>query len=97
MKPIRSGVGLVYLLLVSVSIVHAQGQPLAGDEVIVIDGSKTPEQIPNWSAWLEAFRTISGPAAPEVPIPSVIYIVTTKEQQEKEEECICPGWILANP
>ena len=82
MKPRRFGVGLVYLLLIGVSVVHAQGQPSAGDEVIVIDGSKTPEQIPNWQAWLEAFHVMAGPAAPEVPIPSVIYIVTTKAQQE---------------
>jgi hypothetical protein len=76
------GVGLVYLLLGAVSIVHAQGKPSGSDEVVVIDGAKNPEQIPNWDAWLEAFRTMAGPAEPEVPIPSVIFIVTTQQQRE---------------
>ena len=82
MKPLRFGASLGCMLLVAGSIVHAQAPSPADSDVITIDGAKNPEQIPNWNAWLEAFRTMAGPAAPEVPIPSIIYIVTTKEQQE---------------
>jgi hypothetical protein len=73
MNRLRLGSAFVYLLLTSVSAVHAQAKPPASDsEVITVDGEKNPELIPNWAAWLEAFRLMAGPAAPIEPIPTVI-------------------------
>jgi hypothetical protein len=82
MKPLQFIVALVYLVLAAVSGVHSQGKPQVSDsDVITIDGAKNPEMIPNWAAWLEAFRLIGGPAAPIEPIPTVIYLATSREQR----------------
>jgi hypothetical protein len=82
MNRLRLESALVYLLLTSVSAVHAQGKPPVSDsDVITIDGEKNPELIPNWAAWLEAFRVMAGPAAPIEPIPTVIYLTTSREQR----------------
>jgi hypothetical protein len=82
MNRLRIGVALVYLLLTAVSAVHAQDKPAVSDaEIITIDGAKNPEMIPNWAAWLEAFRLMAGPAAPVEPIPTVIYLATSKDQR----------------
>jgi hypothetical protein len=82
MKRLRFGIALVYLVLTAVSAVHTQDKPSASDsDIITIDGAKNPEKIPNWAAWLEAFRLMAGPAAPIEPIPTVIYLATSKEQR----------------
>ena len=60
----------------------AQANPgAADDKVITIDGSKNPELIPQWLAWQETFRFMGLPAAPEVPIPSTIWQVTTADER----------------
>ena len=48
------------------------------DEVMVIDGSKNPELIPQWSAWEFAFRVMGG-GPRELPT-SVHRVVTTEER-----------------
>ena len=48
------------------------------DEVMVIDGSKNPELIPQWSAWEFAFRVIGGGPG-ELPT-SVHRVVSTEER-----------------
>jgi hypothetical protein len=80
MKQPHMILALVYLVLAAVSVVHAQDTPQASD-VITIDGEKNPEMIPNWAAWLEAFRLMAGPVAPVEPIPTVIYLATSKDQR----------------
>ena len=80
MKPLRFGASLVYLLLAAGAVVHAQAKLSSDSDVVIIDGAKNPADVPNWAAWLEGFRLMAGPAAPEEPIPSVIYVITTKEQ-----------------
>lgn len=82
MKQPHMLLALVYLVLTTVSVVHAQDKPAVSDsDVITIDGAKNPEMIPNWAAWLEAFRLMAGPAAPIEPIPTVIYLATSKDQR----------------
>jgi hypothetical protein len=82
MKRLHFVVALVYLLLRAVSVVHAQDKPPISDsDVITIDGAKNPEMIPNWAAWLEAFRLMAGPAAPIEPIPTTIYLATSRQQR----------------
>jgi hypothetical protein len=82
MKQLRFGVVLVYLLLTAVSVVHTQDKPPASDsDIVLIDGAKNPELVPNWAAWLEAFRFMAAPAAPIEPIPTVIYLATSREQR----------------
>jgi hypothetical protein len=72
----------VCLVFTAVSVVHTQANPSASDsDIITIDGAKNPEMIPNWAAWLEAFRFMAAPAAPIEPIPSGIYLATSKEQR----------------
>lgn len=80
MKRLRFGA--VLACLVVATGLQAQDKPSSADEVIEIDGAKNPELIPNWAAWLESFRFMSHPAAPEVPIPSTVYAVTSPEQRE---------------
>jgi hypothetical protein len=78
----RFGVALVYLVLTAVSAVHTQDKPSASDsDIVTIDGAKNPEMVPNWAAWLEAFRFMAAPAAPIEPIPTTIYLATSKEQR----------------
>lgn len=82
MKRLRLNAALVYLVLAAVSVVHAQDTPAgSGSDVVTIDGSKNPEMVPNWAAWLEAFRFMAQPAAPIEPIPTMIYLATSKEQR----------------
>jgi hypothetical protein len=82
MKRLRFGVALVYLVLTTVSAVHTQDKPTASaSDVLTIDGAKNPEMVPNWAAWLEAFRFMAAPAAPIEPIPTTIYLATSKEQR----------------
>jgi hypothetical protein len=72
----------VYLVLAAVSVVHTQDKPVGSDaDVITIDGSKNPDMVPNWAAWLEAFRFMAQPAAPIEPIPTMIYLATSREQR----------------
>jgi hypothetical protein len=82
MNRLRFGVALVYLVLTGVSAVHTQDKPSGSDsDIVSIDGAKNPEMIPNWAAWLEAFRFMAAPAAPIEPIPTVIYLATSREQR----------------
>lgn len=82
MKQLRFCAALVYLVLTAVSVMHAQGKPPISDsDIITIDGEKNPELIPNWAAWLEAFRFMAGPVAPMEPIPTMIYLATSREQR----------------
>jgi hypothetical protein len=82
MNRLRFGVSFVYVVLTAVSAVHAQGKPpVADSDIITIDGEKNPELIPNWAAWLETFRFMAGPAAPIEPIPTVIYLATSRDQR----------------
>ncbi len=80
MKRLQFGAVLV-CLVASAGVLGAQEKPSPPDEVITIDGAKNPELIPNWAAWLESFRFMSNPPAPEIPIPSTIYAVTSPEQR----------------
>jgi len=79
MKRVRFGAVLACLMVATG--VQGQDKPSSADEVITIDGAKNPELIPNWAAWLEAFLFMAQPANPEVPIPSTIYAVTSREQR----------------
>jgi hypothetical protein len=82
MNRLRFGVALVCLVFTAVSAVHTQNKPSASDsDIVTIDGAKNPEMIPNWAAWLEAFRFMAAPAAPIEPIPTVVYLATSKEQR----------------
>jgi hypothetical protein len=82
MNRLRFGVALVCLVFTAVSTVHTQNKPSASDsDIVTIDGAKNPEMIPNWAAWLEAFRFMAAPAAPIEPIPTVVYLATSKEQR----------------
>src|SRR5919197_1404007 len=82
MHRLRLGAALVYLVLAAVSVVHTQDKPVGSDaDVITIDGSKNPDMVPNWAAWLEAFRFMAQPAAPIEPIPTMIYLATSREQR----------------
>jgi hypothetical protein len=82
MNRLRFGVALVCLVFMAVSAVHTQDKPSASDsDIITIDGAKNPEMIPNWAAWLEAFRFMAAPAAPIEPIPTVVYLATSREQR----------------
>lgn len=82
MDRLRFGAALVYLVLTAVSVVHTQDKPAGSDsDIITIDGSKNPEMVPNWAAWLEAFRFMAQPAAPIEPIPTMIYLATSRDQR----------------
>ena len=50
-------------------------------EFVTIDGSKHPEEVPNWAAWLEAFRFMAGPDTHDVPIPTTVYRVTSRAER----------------
>jgi hypothetical protein len=52
------------------------------DKVITLDGSKNPEQIPQWLAWQEAFRVMGMPAQLDLPIPTTIWEVTTAAERD---------------
>jgi hypothetical protein len=52
-------------------------------EFVTIDGSKHPEEVPNWAAWLEAFRFMAGPDTHDVPIPTTVYRVTSKAERDR--------------
>jgi hypothetical protein len=74
---------LTSLLYPGARVALAQIPPVmsSAEDVVVIDGAKHPEQVPEWAAWLEAFRFMSAPAAPIEPIPTIIYDVTTPEDR----------------
>jgi hypothetical protein len=48
-------------------------------EVVDIDGSKTPELIPQWSAWGFAFRVIAGGSR---LLPSAVHAAVSKDEAE---------------
>lgn len=82
MTRVRCAGVVVYLVLTAVSVVHTQDKPSPSDsDIVTIDGAKNPEMVPNWAAWLEAFRFMAAPAAPIEPIPTVIYLATSMEQR----------------
>ena len=69
------------LVVVALTVgVVAQTQR-TNDPIITIDGAKNPELVPEWAAWRGVFSFMAAPAAPEVPIPTTICLVTTPEQQ----------------
>jgi hypothetical protein len=77
-------IALVVLTSVVESVrLSAQAKPAsADDKVITIDGSKNPEQIPQWLAWQEALRVMGMPAQLDLPIPTSIWHVTTAEERD---------------
>ena len=81
MKQLSFGGVLLCLAAVLAPSAHAQSKPRESDPVITIDGAKNPELIPDWAAWLEAFRFMSLPAEPEIPIPTPVYLAATPEQR----------------
>lgn len=67
-------------VIVVAATAHVPTQAPSGQgEVVVIDGSKNPERIPQWHAWGYAFRVISG-GRRELPT-SVWYLVSKEETQ----------------
>jgi hypothetical protein len=48
------------------------------EEIVVIDGSKNPELIPQWSAWEYAFRVMGG--GPK-ELPTSVYRVVSMEER----------------
>jgi hypothetical protein len=78
MKRLRIGAVLVCLTIGPVVLGQSQSSP----EFVLIDGSKHPEEVPNWAAWLEAFRFMAQPATHDVPIPTPVYLVTSKEERD---------------
>ena len=54
----------VWLLVAAPSLTapweRGQGPPPASSDLITIDGSKNPEQVPQWAAWHFAFAQIRG-------------------------------------
>src|SRR4051812_41496277 len=73
-------------VLVLVALAHAGAttqstSPPHEDSVVTIDGATNPELIPNWAAWLEAFRFMAAPATPVEPIPATLFPVTTEAQR----------------
>lgn len=84
MKPRSVGVVLACLVLAGVQGAPAQSispSSAKDDPTITIDGAKNPELIPDWAAWLEAFRFMAQPAKPHVPIPTELHLVTTEQQR----------------
>ena len=70
---------LVAVIVIAVTAhVHAQA-PSGRGEIIVIDGSKNPEQIPQWHAWGFAFRVISG--GPR-ELPTSVLLLVSKEEEK---------------
>ena len=71
---------LVAVIVVAVTAhVPAQAPPSAKGEVIVIDGSKNPEMIPQWYAWGFAFRVFSG--GPR-ELPTSVLLLVSKEEEK---------------
>jgi hypothetical protein len=67
-------------VIVGAATAHVPTQaPSAKGEVVVIDGAKNPEQIPQWYVWGYAFRIFSG-GPRELPT-SVWYLVSKEERQ----------------
>ena len=74
------------VLIASAGSIQLTGQSKSGssgeDKVITIDGSKNPEQIPQWLAWQEAFRAMGMPIQLELPIPTTVWQVTTAGERD---------------
>jgi hypothetical protein len=68
---------LVLTLLLAASTLQTPEQAV---ETVSIDGAKNPEQVPQWSVWGFAFRSIagSGEALGDEGVPTPIYRVLTK-------------------
>ena len=84
MKPRSVGVVIALLFVVYAQHALAQATPPSSDKddpIVTIDGAKNPEQIPEWAAWMAAFRFMAQPAKPFVPIPTNIHVVTTEAQR----------------
>lgn len=89
MKSRRGGVVLACLVLAGAQSTPAESAPAQSispssatdDPRITIDGAKNPELIPDWAAWLEAFRFMALPAKPHVPIPTEVHLATTEQQR----------------
>jgi hypothetical protein len=77
MKKLRFGAVLVWLMIGPLVLAQSDSPP----EFVTIDGSKHPEQVPNWAAWLEAFRFMAGPDTHDVPIPTTVYRVTSRKER----------------
>jgi hypothetical protein len=60
---------------------RSTASPQADADVVTIDGSKDPAMVPDWAAWLAAFRFMSMPATPVEPIPTVIHRATTEAER----------------
>src|SRR3954454_4077563 len=77
MKRVRFGAMLVCLTVGPLVLAQSESPP----EVVTIDGSKHPEQVPNWAAWLEAFRFMAGPDTHDVPITTTVYRETARAER----------------
>jgi hypothetical protein len=70
---------LVAVIVVAVTA-HVQTQtPPRPEDIIVIDGSKSPELIPQWHVWGYTFRAIAG-GSRELPT-SVLLLVSKDEER----------------
>ena len=70
---------LLAALVVAVSAhVHSQTPPHP-EEIIVIDGGRNPELIPQWHAWGYVFRVIAG--GPR-ELPTSVLLVVSKDEEK---------------
>ena len=70
---------LVAVIVIAVTAhVHAQA-PSGREELVIIDGSRNPEMIPQWHAWGFAFRAISG--GPR-ELPTSVLLLVSKEEEK---------------
>ena len=70
------------LVAVTVVAVTAHGQtqtPPPQADIVVIDGSKNPELIPQWHVWGHAFRVFSGGRR---ELPTSIWFLVSKEETQ---------------
>jgi hypothetical protein len=61
------------------SFAQGQRENTSPPEILHIDGSKSPELIPQWSAWGFGFRVVAG--GPR-QLPSIVYRLASKEEAD---------------
>lgn len=77
----------LFVSLLFAHLAHLQGKTppkvtfsnTSPSEMVLVDGSKNPELIPQWHAWQYAFRVIAG--GPKV-IPSLVLVHLSKDEAD---------------
>lgn len=69
---------LAVIVIAVTAHVHSQTPPRSED-IIVIDGGKSPELIPQWHAWGYVFRVIAG--GPR-ELPTSVLLVVSKDEEK---------------